>query len=135
MRYSPLPMDAYRLEGVAHDELSAIVGAPYEREAWNLFWLSTPAIDSVPGTGPEWFRFYAPTQGLLARLIRDIGNDEGLRTRLGGHPLAFAEWFEDQPATDYLSSSDPLWAQTVVARAKAASDRILREIPPFSIKP
>ena len=104
--------------------------------AWNLFWLSNPQLDKVPGSGNRWYQHYRPVAGMLTAVYRDITSDSTLRGKLSQHPLLFLEWYERQTHKTmdlYRSLAGPNWVQTVTARAQEASDRMITQAPPVII--
>jgi hypothetical protein len=121
MNYSPLPLQSYRLTGVANDHVTMVLSTPYPDPIWNLIWMSLPTIDLVVGN-KDWSKSFHYPPGALAALAKDVIEDEVLRAKLTRPPLDFANWFssEDHSIFDTYPILGPAWPATVVARAHVA---------------
>lgn len=136
-RYSPQPMSEYKLTGVPHDEVSVIAKSEHPEAVWNLFWLSIPALDSVPGSGHDWWRGYTPTPGILGAILADVYQDEVLYRKLMMHPEMFIQWFEREDHSifdSYNVLGGPTWVATVLKRAELAVNRLCAEDPPIRVE-
>ena len=92
-RYSPHPIESYFIQGLeGRCEAGVISKLPKPEAVWNLFWLSTPLIDNLPGAGSNWLNVYKPTTSGLAAIVSDIIFDKCLREQLLMHPTKFAAW-------------------------------------------
>ncbi len=136
-RYSPLPIEAYRLQGIPRDEIGAILDMEEAPAIWNLFWLSVPMLDFLPDAGPKWWTVYSPEPGACAALTKDVLYDEVLYRKLMMHPLAFIDWFERADHMEfgaYEALGGAAWVETVLCRAGFAADRLTAAKPPVSIQ-
>lgn len=103
---------------------------PDDVVVWNLFWLSVPALDSLPifGKRPDWAKHYTPVEGALKAIVADaVDDDEVLRRKLQLHPQRFIEWFEREDHSiydSYYALNGETWVSTVLARSKEAAARI-----------
>lgn len=117
--YSPLPMSAYKLEGVDPDVTSSIAQLDLSEAVWNLFWASNwEALEKVPGSGQNWYKFYTPTQGGKRAVIDDVYNDETLFKYLSLPPQQFHDWFRDEDASiydAYYVYGEDAWKERVLA--------------------
>lgn len=123
--YSPLPIDAYRLPGLDSDEVTIIQKSDFKGSLWNLFWLSTPGIDTVPGAH-KWWDHYRPHRYALSAMIKDLHGDAALAEKLVAHPETFLAWFDRQDRSVYECYDElggNTWVETVVSRAVIASSR------------
>jgi len=124
--YSPFPIEAYHLTGMPQDEARVIGGIKNRLPYWNMFFLSVPALDHLPGSGADWWRQYTPVSGACPAIMEDVREDDVMIRKLVMHPDNFAEWWERQDHSIYeayylLGEDD--WAATVLRRAKAAAVR------------
>lgn len=126
-RYSPLPIDQYRVVSLPTCEVAIVQGHPKRDAIWNLFWLSVPALDHLPGTGRDWWKHYKPVHGALSAVIRDVLDDEVLFRKLLLHPSRFIEWFErdDHSVYECYEVIGTPWVDTVLVRAEEAATRRL----------
>jgi hypothetical protein len=132
--YSPRPMADYRIHALSECEVSVIAKQPRSLATsfWNLFWLSTPSIDGIPGnSNGQWWKIHTPIAGALAAVVTDIRGDEVLHRKLLMHPSRFLEWFERDDHSIYecyhvLGSS---WPDTVIARGEEACLRLTPNLP------
>lgn len=129
--YSPLPIEEYKITGLQVCEISAIMELPEDRRVavWNLFWLSLPAVDSLPihGKTPKWFKHYNPTLGASTAICADAVGDEAMLQKLQLHPLRFLDFFERQDPwiyDCYGTLGGEAWVATVTDRAKMAAARL-----------
>lgn len=137
-RYSPEPMEAYRLQNLPVCEVEVIKSSEYTFEAWNLFWLSNPTIDVVPTLGARWWEHYRPVEGLLVAVMSDVAEDEQLFTKLSLHPDVFSHWFarEDHTIFEcYEKLGGRHWVSTVLDRAEEAARHLMEagNAPVFDI--
>ena len=134
--YSPLPIEAYFLPGL-DDMCEAGTIAKLERSQsiWNLFWLSKPALDLLPGCKGRWSDHYRSTMGDAAAVVSDVMLDEVLHRKLLMHPTRFVAWFETTDSAVY-SAYDAMgelaWRSVVMDRARLAAQRIAGEDPAIS---
>lgn len=99
---------------------------------WNLFWLSSPAIDAVPGSGSQWHLAYRPVPDAAASITADVMLEDVLHSKLLLHPLRFAAWFsnEDHSIYDaYDILGEDRWVTTVLRRAEESARRMASEVP------
>lgn len=132
-RYSPLPIDAYVIPSFASSEAGFIRGLGAEPEAkaiWNLFWLSNPTIDTLPGAKEPW-RNHTPTPGSLSAVVLDVRQREDLEQFLLAHPVCFINWFDRQgyKAYDNYRRFGYDWVETVILRAEDAALRLTPGLP------
>jgi hypothetical protein len=135
-RYSPLPIPEYNLVGAPQNEINTIMGGDRREAVWNLFWLSLPQLDTIPGSGNKWWERYQPTAGALRAVVMDVNQDEVLYRKLMLHPEAFLSWWEREDhsifdAYDVLGGKR--WAETVLRRAEETAQRFACDMPPVSI--
>ena len=134
MNFAPYKINEYFLDLRGHRcEVATIAAESPELcvPLWNLFWLSNPALDKVPGAGANWWRSYSPVRGLLKAIIHDVADDSTLEHALTQHPEAFLDWWGDQ-RHDVFATHEILgdsWIDIVTSRAQAASDRMLDSAP------
>lgn len=136
--YSPFPLAQYQLPGLATCEAHTILTAmdPDDQvPVWNLFWLSNPQIDLIPGAGRKWWRVYTPTAELLKCAINDALVEPFAAQKLAAHPEEFIEWFTTEPHEDYklYELRGKAWVDTVLERAREASDRLVLAEPPIVV--
>lgn len=128
MRYSPLPLEDYHLTGVEPDFVDGLQQHVDWLPMWNLFWLSNPTLDSIPGSGAAWWRTYRTITGGLQAVLDDVTEDRPLRDHLMLQPRAFAAWFraeKDHSIFDaYYVFGGEDWVKNVLERADAAADRL-----------
>lgn len=125
--YSPLPAEMYKAPTVDYCEVRSILQIETHSAAvWNLFWLSTPSIDRMPGAGTTWFRHHQPDPKAAAAITADVLFDEPLLRKLCMHPSSFYEWFErqDHSIFDTYYVLGEGWIDTVLTRAAQAISRI-----------
>lgn len=131
-RFSPHPISEYSLQGMPHNETAIITRLKESLQVWNLFWLSIPSLDLIPGTGVHWYRVYSPVPGAVNAVIHDVLEDEVMFRKLGMHPDAFVGWFEREDHTMfdcYDKLGGRQWVDTVIERAEMASARLAGSIP------
>ena len=123
--YSPLPIQSYFLQGADHCVMRVIERQSMFSEAtWNLYYLSMPSLDLVPGAGKNWYKVYK-TDGLLVNnLLSYISLDANLHDHLLQHPAKFVAWFKRSRYIDL----DPKWAEVVIARAEEVALRLSRVV-------
>lgn len=129
-RYSPHPIESYLIQGLeGHCEAGIISKLPNPGAVWNLFWLSTPQIDNIPGSGSNWLNVYKPTVNGLAAITSDIIFDEVLNRKLLMHPVKFAAWVKVKDMTDYDSFAKygVDWISSIVERCGESAFRIATE--------
>jgi hypothetical protein len=125
--YAPLKRQMYELEGLAQCEVSEIGKLEKGNAVWNLFWLSTPTIDSVPGSGLLWWKQYEPIPNAAMVITADVLGEEVLYRKLLMHPHAFMDWFSREDLSIYDSYSalgGDAWREVVLNRASTAVDRL-----------
>lgn len=135
--YSPLPISHYHLEGVARDEFRVIRECRNWMQVWNLFWLSEPRLDKLPGSGARWYKVYTPSPGLLTQVVLDVNHTDDLLQALTGHPVGFLDYWSTVNARifrAYFNQGGESWWNTVKTRAQEAEKRLLSEAPPFNFK-
>lgn len=127
--YSPRPIGDYVISSVPVCEVREVLQiGPAERAAvWNLFWLSTPALDTLPGAGGTWWKGYTPQEGLLAAIIGDAIEDAALHHKLMARPSKFIEFWQrqDHSIFDTYEILGDSWVQTVLERAQEAERRFV----------
>lgn len=128
MRYSPRPLEDYHLMGVEPDFVDGLLRHDDWLPMWNLFWLSNPTLDSIPGSGKNWWRSYQTVTGGLQAVMDDVAEDDPLRENLLKQPKAFAAWFraEKDPSifdAYYVFGGDK-WVENVLKRADEAAERL-----------
>lgn len=129
--YSPRPIEDYYISTLPTCEARIVREHERAPAIWNLFWMSTPTIDNVPGSGRDWWRSYSPQVGALAAVIIDVVGDEVLYRKLLMPPQDFMAWFERDDHTVYECHTlfgDP-WHETVMSRADEAMRRTLKKVP------
>ena len=80
--YSPLPPTSYVIDALPRCETRTLMSVDLTPAAWNLNWLSNPGMDSLPGTGKDWWRVYKPLTGLARAVVADALNDDILHSKL-----------------------------------------------------
>lgn len=125
MLYSPLPLESYVIPSLPTCQVREIKQIEQWPGIWNLFWLSVPTIDTIPGSGTGWWKGYKPTPGVLGAVISDVMLDEPLYRRLISHPRKFADWWyrQDPSIFETYEVLGEGWAETVLQRAHEARDR------------
>lgn len=133
-RYSPLPIEDYRVTSIPDCEVSQIMALEHSQSqaVWNLFWLSLPAVDALPehGGSPDWYRHYQPTTGSCRAIVADALADEALYRKLLMHPTAFIDFFHREdpwPYECFETLGGDLWVTTVLKRAGQAEARMRQE--------
>jgi hypothetical protein len=135
MNYAPKEINEYRLVDVACDVVT-LCQAHHRGEAlWNLFWLSTPSIESVCGR-PDWWRVYKPDAKAFHAMTADVEQDEVLFRKLLMPPSTFLLWFRNEDPSIYdtfPALGGGAWVEDVLHRAHLAAERLdagrgLREI-------
>lgn len=119
--YSPLPATSYVLDGVNDCEVSWILRQPLAVPIWNLFWLSNPNIDVIPGSGNSWWSKYRAVEGTLSAVTADVLEDEVLYRKLLMSTQRFVDWFEradHQSYQCYHVMGGDQWVQNVICRAR-----------------
>jgi hypothetical protein len=111
------------------DEIKDIALAQRSRAIWNLFWLSIPSLDKVPGSGNNWWRKYTPVEGALVAIKSDVIEDEVLYRKLCMHPSQFFEWFgrerDHSIYNSFATMGGKPWVNLVLNRAEEAAERLL----------
>lgn len=129
--YSPLPPEVYKAETVDYCEVRSILSLEQHAiPVWNLFWLSTPGIDKMPGAGPAWFRHHQPDPKAAGAIVTDVLKDEVLLRKLSMHPSRFYEWFEreDHSIFDtYYVLGEDRWVDTVLERTARSISRLAED--------
>ena len=134
--YSEFATCDYRISTLDRCEIRMIeaLGGDAAVATWNLFWLSSPGVDYLPGAGAGWWTSYTPNPAATQAIVRDAVEDEVLFRKLLMHPLRFQQWFEDEPDHSIYDSYDALggddWVKTVLRRAGEAIVRIDAGLPP-----
>lgn len=128
-RYSPLPITSYQPTDSALWGPQEIRESPQASAIWNLFWLSCPEVDTLPGAGPLWPQHYLHRPDVLAAVIADVTLDEVLFRRVGSRPEKFAAWWcrQDYSVFDTYYYLGPKWPVTVLERAHLAIARMKPE--------
>jgi hypothetical protein len=136
-RFSPLPIEEYRITSLEQCEVGSIMArSPEHRLAmWNLWWLSLPSVDALPvwGKSPLWFNHYRPTPGAMRAIAVDALGDDQTFEALLMPPARFIQFFREDDKSIYdcytaLNGMD--WVATVLNRAAAAAQRIEIEEAP-----
>jgi hypothetical protein len=125
--YSPLPRSMYELQGAEDCDVRAIGRLERAQATWNLYWLSAPALDLIPGSGEDWWKVYTPSADVAASLALDVAEDEVLYRKLMMHPQAFGAWFEREDLTQFSSYAlmgCEQWRTIAMARACEAMERM-----------
>jgi len=125
--YSPLPRHMYELQGAEDCDVRAIGRLERSTAIWNLYWMSVPALDLIPGSGADWWKVYSPAADVAATLASDVMDDEVFFRKLTMHPQSFGAWFEREDLT--IFDAYPLmgcenWRTIVMARAQEAMERM-----------
>jgi len=118
--YSPHPATDYIIRDLDDCEVSWILGLPIAFPTWNLFYLSVPEIDRLPGSGADWWKHYKPRVGAMGAVITDVTDDEVLYRKLMMPLARFSEWFEradHQSFRCYHHLGGNAWVDTVNTRA------------------
>lgn len=134
--YSPLPSERYRLEGMPQDEITTLREHGREDAIWNMFWLSVPSLDNIPGAGKNWTKVYTPVPGALGSIISDVSGDEPLYRKVLMHPYAFMSFFERQDHSifdTYAQLGGQRWVDTVMERAELAGARLTLRNPAVTV--
>ena len=137
-RYSPHDIADYTITTIADCEVRSIMRKPerFRLPLWNLFWLSTPAVDLLleHGKSERWNRHYTFREKALPSLILEVETDPVLELKLGLHPARFLDWFrrEDHDIYDsaYHELEGEVWVETVKRRAAEAATRLAGTLPP-----
>ena len=136
--YSPKPIDAYRLHGVkGGGEAGAIADLERAQAVWNIFWLSVPALDALPDSGPGWYKVYSPIKDAARCFVADVMFDEVLYRKLCMHPVMFASWFEREDQTIYDAYDilgERAWVDRVLVRAHQSAHRMAMETPALTTR-
>lgn len=128
--YAPYPMDHYMLAGLQGEcEVGAISKLDRAQAVFNLFWLSVPNIDVLPGCGKGWSCHYRQIEHAASTIVLDVSADEVLYRKLLMHPTRFAHWFEredrDHSIYDiYGILGEDAWSATVINRARLSAERM-----------
>jgi len=120
--YSPRPAEDYIIKSQPICEARVAIRSPFPVPIWNLFWLSVPALDKLPGSGLNWWVSYDIVPGGLTAAIRDVVNFPLLRLMLMKSPLDFGAWWKSSTVTHlngYPVFGDT-WKKTVADRARSA---------------
>jgi hypothetical protein len=133
-RYSPLPIESYFIPGTEVCEIRTISQAgQWSPEIWNLMWLSSPTIDTLPGsTAKGYWKNYRSWPELVRAVINDAIGDEQLRDALAKPPAVFHSWFcnqRDYTIFDVWDVAGPAWVETVADRADQAAMARLSDRP------
>jgi len=126
--YAPKDINEYHLSGVSTDFVTAIEREEAAEAIWNLFWLSVPSVDTIPGSGESWWRTFKVQPASLAAIMADVVEDSTLRNKLCGPPGEFADWFEREDASiydSYYALNGEVWRENVLRRAREAASRPL----------
>jgi hypothetical protein len=130
--YSPRTIDDYCLPSLGGAcEVGSIAKLKRHQAVWNLFWLSVPKIDNVPGAGVQWVQVYRPIADAAAAITTDVLLDEVLYRKLMMHPTSFAAWFEREDHTIYDAYDvlgERAWVDTVLQRASLSAQRMASSI-------
>lgn len=132
--YSPRPIEDYFLPGRDKDEFRVIAESKFAIPAWNLYWLSTPAVDFVPAykATNRLHCYYVVNVNAYAAIIRDAMHDEQMQHYLCQPPADFYQWFSAEPDYTIYDTWDHLgsqWVNTVLQRAEMAIRDRLRSRP------
>lgn len=128
MHYSPKPIEDYFIEMQSYCGIRRIAeNEQCSQEIWNLYWLSDPITDALPG-------FYGPLTNLLkvservTAVTQDVLEDYHLAQALSWSPSRFLDWFcrEDPTIYDCYEAFGPDWVETVKLRAIQAAERLER---------
>lgn len=126
--YAPLRRQMYELPDLPTCEVSEIGKLDFGSvPVWNLFWLSVPTIDTVPGSGHDWWRHYSPINDAAKCITADVLGDEVLHRKLMMHPVAFIAWFQREDLSIYDTCDvfgEANWRETVLHRASTVVDRL-----------
>lgn len=127
--YSPLAISNYILPTATRCAAKEIQESPQSHAIWNLFWLSCPDVDTLPGAGPAWAQHYRPRPDVLAAVTADVTLDEVLFRRVMSRPEKFAAWWcrQDYSIFDTYYYLGPKWPVTVLERAHQAIARMKPE--------
>lgn len=124
--YSPLPITDYFVETRGKCSIEAVADLEESVAVWNLFWLSLPELDSIPGSGKGWYKGYTTNGTLQEALVTDVYEDSVLRCKLKMAPADFLSWWKREDHTIYdsylIGGKD--WVETVTARAAEAAERL-----------
>lgn len=134
--YSPLPADAYLLQGTSCD-VGELLKHPAATALWNFYWLSAPDIDVVPSLGERWSRGYMPQLGRARAVMIDVLDDEVLYRKVTMHPDAFIDFFEHDDVSIYEcyeKLGGEHWVETVLRRADEASLREVAKHPLVTVQ-
>lgn len=129
MNYAPHDIELYRLN-INFGPTDALSRMEHRVQVWNLFWLSLPDLDKLPGTTLPWMKVFQLPTGVFPAIVADVYEDDLLRAKLGLSPLAFALWFEREDASiydTYALLGGASWVETVLRRAHEAHARIESE--------
>lgn len=128
-RYSPLPLQAYEPENPVGCDTSEIKKHPQSTAVWNLFWLSCPDVDTLPGASATWAQHYTPRPDVLAAVVADVTLDDTLFRQLSASPRDFAAWWcrQDCRTFDTYYYLGPKWPINVLERAHQAIARMKPE--------
>lgn len=131
--YSPRPIGDYLIHGLSgRCEAGAISSMEKGQAIWNLFWMSVPTLDRLPGAGPRWAMHYQSVPDVAASIAVDVTLDEVLYRKLLMHPSAFVAWFEREDHTIYdvhALMGGQVWVDRVLERAREAARRMASEVP------
>lgn len=125
--YSPRPAIDYCIPNLPVCEVCEVLKMEQAPAIWNLFWMSTPSLDTLPDAGSNWWRGYQPQEGLLAAIVGDATEDEAMYRKLMARPSKFIEFWErqDHSIFDTYEILGPAWVDTVLRRAYEADSRFI----------
>lgn len=127
--YSPHPLTSYHIPGVDKCEFRAMGTIPESDAVWNLYWLSNPAVDTLPGSTPQgWWHRYRSWAELFGATLRDAMHDERMNYMLKQTPATFHAWFckeRDYTIYDCFDVMGARWVENVVTRSNDAAVRRL----------
>lgn len=131
--YSTYPMKDYFIYNLGgHCEVGTMSRMPRGQSIWNLFWLSLPTLDTLPGAGPRWVQGYRALPSVGASIVSDVTLDEVLYRKLLMHPTSFVAWFEREDHTIYDVYNllgEQQWVETVLQRARESAKRMAMSVP------
>ena len=135
-RYSPLPIDEYKIAVIPSCEVRTVdaLDEPDRTSVWNLYWLSVPELDALPiyRKSLDWHRHYQPVDDACAAVISDAMLDEHLGRILRLHPTRFLLAFQIDNHKQYETYDllgGQAWVDTVLSRAAQAARRMASEVP------
>ena len=122
MNYAPHPLEAYFLAGVPKCPFRTMHDTG-NIAAWNLYWMSDPQVDMLPGM-TDWYGRFEVNTVLIRALVAGAGNDAVLQGHLLESPFNFHRWFKtSHRACSLFRELGRGWAETVLIRSKEAAER------------